>query len=116
MTKLEGYGICGPLLVWLKAFLSGRTQRVIINNSSSGYKPVTSGVPQGSVLGPVLFLLYINDICSVLPFGTNVKIFADDVKLYAELYPIEPNRKCASGNFGPGLSMGKKMAVESCRK
>jgi len=85
MVKLEGYGLQGPLLGWLKAFLSGRSQRVVINEVSSDSSCVISGVPQGSVLGPLLFLLYINDICSVVPEEASVKIFADDVKLYAKV-------------------------------
>ena len=84
ITKLEGYGICGDLLEWLKAFLSNRTQVVNISGHVSENVYITSGVPQGSVLGPTLFLLFINDIDDIL-FGTSVrmKLYADDVKLYS---------------------------------
>ena len=69
-----------PNLAWKQAFLSGRTQIVVLENEKSGTVPVTSGVPQGSVLGPILFLLYIND----LPDRTRLKIrlFADDKTIY----------------------------------
>ena len=59
LLKLEAYGISGKLLNWIKEFLSNRTQRVTIKGVMSDSLPVLSGVPQGSVLGPLLFLLYI---------------------------------------------------------
>ena len=65
ISKLEGYGICGNLLVWLKAFLSNRTQVVSISGCMSETVHITSGVPQGSVLGPTLFLLFIT-VCTVV--------------------------------------------------
>ena len=76
--KLKGYGIGGSILNWITDFLSDRTQYVSVNGSCSGETPVTSGVPQGSVLGPVLFIFYINDMPDVVE--TFLKIFADDTK------------------------------------
>ena len=75
-------GVKGYVLQWVEDFLSDRKQQVIINGSSSQEACVTSGIPQGSVLGPLLFVAYIND----LPRGlqSTVKIFADDTKLYAQ--------------------------------
>ena len=83
LFKLEQYGITGTLLKWLSSFINGRTQRVVIENCFSSFTDVVSGVPQGSVLGPILFLIFINDIVSSCCGNTKVKLFADDVKLYS---------------------------------
>ena len=84
LTKLKYYGITGSLLKWVEAFLSGRSQRVMIDGRSSDWANVSSGVPQGSILGPLLFLIYINDLPSFIENCT-VKLFADDCKLYLAL-------------------------------
>ena len=72
------YGIQGNVLNWITDFLSNRSQFVTVNGSSSEPAPVTSGVPQGSVLGPILFIYYINDMPDVT--DEELKIFADDTK------------------------------------
>ena len=76
--KLEQYGIKGDLLLWIKNFLHDRQQRVTIGDSSSDWTPVSSGIPQGSVLGPILFLIYINDLPGAI--DCCIKFFADDAK------------------------------------
>ena len=87
LLKLHRYGIRGPTLKWIQAFLSDRTQTVVIDNEKSATVPVTSGVPQGSVLGPILFLIYINN----LPDKTRskVRLFADDTAIYLAVSNLE---------------------------
>ena len=80
LHKLGQYGINGKTLQWISGFLHNRTQFVAINGSHSSISPVTSGVPQGSVLGPTLFLQYINDIADVTK--SELRLFADDTVLY----------------------------------
>ena len=83
LLKLKAYGIRGKLLSWIEDFLSDRTQVVEIRGEISESLAVTSGVPQGSVLGPVLFLVYINDLVNNLECFT--LLFADDAKIYREI-------------------------------
>jgi len=83
LGKLEAYGIRGDLYNWIKAFLSNRTQEVVVNGSISTPSPVISGIPQGTVLGPVLFVIYINDLLDNITSGG--LMFADDTKIYRQI-------------------------------
>ena len=80
LSKLHKNGISGNLLTWFENYLQERKQRVVIDGQSSAYQTVPAGVPQGSVLGPLLFFIYINDITSVV--NSEIRLFADDTTLY----------------------------------
>ena len=85
--KLESIGISGNLLSLFKSFLSNRFQRVVLNGQCSSWSSVLAGVPQGSVLGPLFLLIFINDLPENLQ--STVKLFADDTLLFSTVY--EPN-------------------------
>ena len=86
ILKLKAYGVEGELLSLLKSYLQNREQRVVLNGQTSEWKKVIYGIPQRSLLGPFLFLIYIND----LPDGINLlcKIIADDAFLFAKVYEL----------------------------
>ena len=86
LSKLKfTFGINGKLLAFVKNYLLGRWQSVIVNGSISNSLQVLSGVPQGSILGPSLFVLFINDISTGLSPGTNIMLYADDTKIWREM-------------------------------
>ena len=79
---MESYGIKGKMLKWIESFLSKRTQ-VVLNGYKSGHKEVTSGIPQGSVLGPLLFAIFINDLPDQV--NSEIFLFADDTKIFRNI-------------------------------
>ena len=81
--------IHGSVSSWIEAFLSCHQQLVLCYGVKSEYSTVTSGVPQGTVLGPLLFLLHINDMPSVVDPGTTVRLFADDTLIYRVIHSTE---------------------------
>ena len=81
LHKLENYGIRAVVHQWFKSYLTGRKQFTALGQVNSHIRAVTTGVPQGSVLGQLLFLLYVNDIYNAIP-GTKSKLFADDTNLF----------------------------------
>ena len=89
--KLFRYGIGGKTLKWIDSFLCFRQQRVVVNGVKSDWAPVLSGVPQGTVLGPLLFSLYINDISSDIE--SEIRLFADDCVCYREIKDEEDTMK-----------------------
>ena len=80
LGKIKSFGITGHTPRWVQAFLTDRIQQVHVNGAHSEWANVTSGIPQGSVLGPILFVLYINDLPSTI--NSNVYMFADDTKIF----------------------------------
>ena len=97
---MYNYGITGKVHQWVKEFLSGRKQRVVINGSKSNWQVVSGGIPQGSVLGPVLFLIFINDLPEVI--SVCIKLFADDAKLYTTVDSIEKTQ-CLQESLGSAV-------------
>jgi hypothetical protein len=92
LSKLSKCGIHGDLLRWLKSYLTDRLMSVTMNGFSSDNIPVTSGVPQGSVLGPLLFTAFINDIGDCI-LHSQFLLFADDLKIYRQIRCIEDAEK-----------------------
>ena len=83
MQQVKSFGITGPALNWVAAFLTNRQQKVRVNGSESSWAPVLSGIPQGSILGPILFSLFVNDIPGRVK--SLISLFADDSKIFIPL-------------------------------
>jgi hypothetical protein len=88
INKLRLYGIDDPIQSWILAFLSDRTQSVRVDGQFSEKSHVTSGVPQGTVMGPLLFLIFINDLPFTIDPGTKCRLFADDCLIYRAIHSI----------------------------
>ncbi len=86
LQKAESYGISRIVLKWLEGFLIGRKQQVTVNKATSAEEDVISGVPQGSVLGPILFVLYVNDLPDYIT--SCIGIFADDTKIFRKIEDV----------------------------
>ena len=83
LKKIRGYGITGKILKWIETFLTGRSQQVTVNGKASLKREVTSGISQGSVLGPVLFVIFINDLPDQV--DSEIYLFADDTKTFRRI-------------------------------
>ena len=85
INVLEYYGIDDPILSWINDFLTDRRQKIVVNGVASKWHQVTSGIPQGSVLGPVLFVVYINTMVEESGVS-DVYLYADDTKIFNEIH------------------------------
>jgi hypothetical protein len=123
LQKLSEFGVHGLLLKWFSSYLTGRRQLAPYNGFSSGEYSQGSGVPQGSVLGPLLFNVYINDIVTDLEF--HALLFADNLKIYRQVSSSEHcvmlqndletiDKWCRQNNFS--LNIGKCSVVSFSRK
>ena len=97
LYKLQYYGVRGVVYDWFKNYLSGRFQYVSVNGVDSELTAVTCGVPQGSALGPLLFLVYVNDINKAVP-DEQIKLFADDTNLSISGCVIDEVNSCVIRN------------------
>ena len=87
LLKLKAHGIGDGIIDWTEQWLTDRRQRVVVDGEVSNWKSVLSGVPQGSVLGPLLFLIYINGLDDNLT--SNVLKFVDDTKVFRKIYTVK---------------------------
>ena len=87
LGKMEAYGISGTVLEWVRDYLNGRTQTVLVNGERSVTAPVISGIPQGTCLGPLLFVIYINDLLDDIE--SDGFLFADDTKIFRKIRSLE---------------------------
>ena len=87
LLKLNRHGIDGHPLLWFRKFLTNRQKRTAIRGTLSNWSPVTSGVPQGTILGPTLFLVYVNKIPNVVT--SSIKMFPEDTRIYREINNAE---------------------------
>ena len=110
LLKLEAYGIKGPLLQLICNYLSDRQQAVFVNNSLSNFQAVNAGVPQGSVLGPFLFLLYINDIAENLISLS--RLFADDTSMSASSHNNDELKETLNQDLSKLIEWSKKWKVK----
>ena len=124
---LANIGVSGPLLAWFRSYLSDRSQRVVLDGHSSTTHTVTSGVPQGSILGPLLFSIYLNPLANIfLSHNSTLIVYADDIVLYR---PVVTNSdvqtlqadvdKVANWVKAAGLSLNaskSKVVVFTCKR
>ena len=97
MLKLKQHGVKGNLLSWLANYLTNRKQRTVVRGIMSKPLPVISGVPQGSILGPLLFVVYTNDLQTTVASNCSLLLYADDTKCYKTINTSNDSNKLQEG-------------------
>ena len=110
LFKLKRNGINGTLHSFLSDYLSDRRQRVVLNGIESSWLPIESGVPQGSVLGPLLFLIYINDLTEGI--SSNMRLFADDSSLFIKVRDIQETQTQLMEDLDKITSWGRQWKIQ----
>lgn len=117
ISKLKAHGISGNLLAWIESWLTGRKQRVILNGESSPWRDVLSGIIQGSILGPLLFVIFINDIDEVVNLDVFMK-FADDTKggkIIKSTADKDLFQSCIDKLFEWSIKWGMEFNIQKCK-
>ena len=110
LIKLEGLGVRGPILEWFKSYLRGRMQRVVLDGACSSWRDILAGVPQGSLLGPLLFLIYINDLLKKIVCHKHC--YADDLMLYSICKLLAHATRNVQNNLDFALAWGRAWLVD----
>ena len=109
LSKVRAIGIKGKLFNWLFDYLSDRRQRVVLDGVKSNWASVKAGVPQGSVLGPLLFLVYINDLTDNIV--SNIRLFADDTMIFQEVNNVQETARILNNDLQTINTWSKKWIV-----
>ena len=118
ISKLLSYGCNDKITNWILSFLCFRKHSIKIHNALSDYKEVTSGIPQGSVLGPLLFIVYINDLPEYCINGGNLLLFADDSKQYEHIRDIKDcmrMQECCQNLYDWSERWLMKINIDKCK-
>ena len=118
LLKLEAYGIKGKIHAWIREWLSGRSQCTVLNGEFSNWINVLSGVPQGSVLGLLLFIVFIDDIDSCANFISIIRKFADDTKVGNCIQSdsdIESLQQCINDMFNWSDIWDMQFNIQKCK-
>jgi hypothetical protein len=110
LNKLRAFGISDQIVDWRTNYLSGRKQRVTVNGEESSTGDVLSGVPQGSVLGPLVFVMFINDMPDVV--HNHIALFADDAKLFSCIVSRAEHESLLHERLTSTARLVKEVAVE----
>ena len=118
ISKLESYRITPQLIVWIKSFLCERSYCVKVNGKYSEWKEMTSGIPQGSVIGPLLFVIFINDLPAFVDSKSDIFLFADDAKMYKFISSVQDAEElnvCCEQLFSWCKTWLMKLNVDKCK-